>query len=119
MSQRGHIVKPTGTRKTWSIMYRDLDGKQQWEGKFKKRADANRRLNVVLSEIDKGTFARPASLTFEEFGESWLAGRRQIRGSTESGYGSLIKRQLVPRIGAMRVRGKDLNLRPLGYEPKT
>jgi len=103
MSQGGHIVKPKGARKTWSIMYRDPDGKLLWEGKFKKKTDAQQRLTVVLGEIDKGTFARPASVTFEQFAESWLAGRRQIRGSTESGYGSLIKRQLVPRIGAIRV----------------
>jgi integrase len=32
-----------------------------------------------------------------------LAGRRQIRGSTESGYASLIKSQLIPRLGSLTV----------------
>jgi integrase len=84
-------------------MYRDPDGKLLWEGKFKTRANAQKRLTAVLAEIDRGTFTRPASVTFEQFAESWLASRRQIRGSTESGYGSLIKRQLVPRLGSIQV----------------
>jgi len=45
MSQGGHIVKPTGKRKTWAIIYRDPTGIQQWEGKFKKRTEAQARLN--------------------------------------------------------------------------
>jgi integrase len=103
VSQGGHIVKPTGARKTWSIIYRDPAGVQQWEGKFKTRSDAQRRLNEVLGEIDKGTYARPSSVTFEKFAEDWLAGRRLIRGSTESGYGSIINRQLIPRLGSIAV----------------
>src|SRR5215469_811050 len=103
MSQRGHIVKPSGKRKTWAVIYRDPTGVQQWEGKFKKRTEAQARLNEVLGAIDKGTYARPSSVTFEKFAEDWLAGRRQIRGSTESGYGSIINRQLVPRLGAIGV----------------
>lgn len=103
MSQRGHIVKPTDRRKTWAIMYRDGDGNLRWEGKFISRADAQRRLTSVLGEIDKGTYTRPSSLTFEQFAKEWLAGRRQIRGSTESGYGSLIKSQLIPRLGSLTV----------------
>ena len=40
MSQGDHIVKPSGRRKTWAIIYRDPAGIQQWEGKFKKRTEA-------------------------------------------------------------------------------
>jgi len=57
----------------------------------------------VLAEIDKGTYTRPSSLKFEQFSKEWLAGRRQIRGSTESGYGSLITSQLIPRLGSLTV----------------
>ncbi len=103
MSQGGHIVRPSGARKTWSIIYRDPAGIQRWEGKFKTRDAARRRLNEVLGEIDKGTYVRPSAMTFEQFAEAWLSGRRQIRGSTESGYGSIIRKQLVPRLGAVVV----------------
>ena len=103
MSQAGHIVRPSGNRKTWSILYRDPSGVQQWEGKFKTRHDAQKRLNEVLGDIDKGAYTRRSSVTFERFAEDWLAGRRQIRGSTEAGYGSIINRQLVPRLGSIAV----------------
>lgn len=103
MSQAGHLVKPGGSRRTWSILYRDPSGGQRWEGKFKTRHEAQKRLNEVLGEIDKGVYSRPSSVTFEKFAEDWLAGRRQIRGSTESGYGSIINRQLVPRLGSVPV----------------
>jgi integrase len=99
MSQRGHIVKPKGARRTWSIIYRDPNGRQMWEGKFDTKSAAQRRLNEVLGAIDRGTFAWPSSVSFEQFAENWLEARRQIRGSTESAYGSIINRQLVPRLG--------------------
>src|SRR5689334_5473350 len=103
MSQSGHIVRPSGARKTWAVMYRNPSGIQQWEGKFKTKSAAQQRLNEVLGEIDKGTYSRPSTVTFENFAEDWLAARRQIRGSTESGYGSIINRQLVPRLGSITV----------------
>lgn len=71
-------------------MYRDCVGKLRWEGKSHTRADAQRRL-TVLGEIDKGTYTRPSSPNFDQFSKEWLAARRQIRGSTESGYATLIK----------------------------
>jgi hypothetical protein len=70
--QRGHIVKPTGPRKTWAIMYRDGAGSLRWEGKFHSRTDAHRRLTSVLAEVDKGMYTRPSSLTFEQFSKEWL-----------------------------------------------
>jgi integrase len=109
MSQGGHIVKPRGKRRTWAIMYRDPDGLLRWEGKFATKGEGQRRLNEVLGEIDKGIYARPSSMTFEQFAENWLAGRRKIRGSTESGYGSLIKRQLIPRLSSVLLAALKLD----------
>ena len=103
MSQRGHIVKPAGPRKTWAVMYRDLDGNLRWEGKFKIKCAAQRRLTEALREIDQGTYSRPSTITFEQFAKDWLATRRQIRGSTLAGYSSAINKQLIPRLGALTV----------------
>jgi len=47
---------------------------------------------------------RPSSPTCEQLPKEWLTGRRQIRGSTESGNGSRIKSQLVPQLGSLEVR---------------
>jgi hypothetical protein len=84
-------------------MYRDTEGKLHWEGKFRTKSNAQARLSEVLNEIDRGTYTRPSSLSFEEFAKEWLSGRRQIRGSTEAGYSSLIDKQLIPRLGAITV----------------
>lgn len=89
---------------SWSAdvaLYRDPSRRQEWEGKFKTKSAAQSRLNEVLTQIDKGTYSRPSALLFERFAEEWLSGRRQIRGSTESGYGSLINKQLIPRLGSI------------------
>ena len=112
MSQGGHLVKPTGSRKTWAIMYRDTEGVLRWEGKFRTKSNAQTRLSEVLNEIDRGTYSRPSSLSFEQFAKEWLLSRRQIRGSTEAGYSSLIDKQLIPRLGLMkvsRVRFEDID----------
>ncbi len=90
MSQGGHLVKPVGSRKTWAIMYRDTEGVLGWEGIFRAKSNAQARLSEVLTEIHKGTYSRPSSLTFEQFAKEWLLSRRQLRGSTEAGYSSLI-----------------------------
>jgi integrase len=112
MSQGGHLVKPTGSRKTWAIMYRDTEGKLRWEGKFRTKGNAQTRLSEVLNEVDKGTYSRPSSLSFEQFAKEWLLRRRQLRGSTEAGYSSLTDKQLIPRLGSMkvsRVRFEDID----------
>ena len=71
MSQRGHVVRPAGARRTWAIMYRDGQGKLRWEGKFKTKVDAQGRLNAALAEIDRGVYSRPASATFEQLAKDW------------------------------------------------
>ncbi len=93
-------------------MYRDTEGKLRWEGKFRTKSNAQTRLSEVLNEIDKGTYSRPSSLSFEQFAKEWLLSRRQLRGSTEAGYSSLIDKQLIPRLGSMkvsRVRFEDID----------
>jgi len=103
MSQRGHIVRPAGTRKTWSIIYRDSRGKLQWEGKFKTKGDAQRRLNAALGETESGADTLPRSTTFEQFARDWLSNRKLLRGGTEAGYASIINNQLIPHLGKIRV----------------
>jgi hypothetical protein len=112
MSQGGHLVKPVGPRKSWAIMYRDTEGVLRWEGKFRTKSNAQTRLSEVLTEIHKGTYSRPSSLSFEQFAKEWLLSRRHLRGSTEAGYSALIDKQLIPRLGAMkvsRVRFEDID----------
>jgi hypothetical protein len=53
-------------------MYRDTEGVLRWEGKFRTKSNAQTRLSEVLTEIHKGTYSRPSSLSFEQFAKEWL-----------------------------------------------
>jgi integrase len=101
--QRGTVIRPSGRRRNWAIKYRDQWGNQVWEGGFENRGKAQSRLNEVLKDVDVGAYIPRTSATFEQFAKEWLEGRLRVRGSTTSGYGSIIKQQLVPRLGRLRV----------------
>ncbi|HEV8041705.1 MAG TPA: tyrosine-type recombinase/integrase [Bryobacteraceae bacterium] len=103
MRQRGSILRPRGARQTYSVKYRTTTGKQVFKGGFPTKAKAQEHLNEVLSQIDKGIYIERKPITFENFAGKWLDGRRRIRGATESAYGSMIRRQLVPSLGAYRI----------------
>lgn len=103
MRQRGAIIKPGGTRKTFSVKYRTANGKQIFKGGFRTETESSEYLKDVLGQIDKGTYIEQKAIVFEKFAEQWLAGRRRIRGSTESGYASVIRCHFIPQFGPLRV----------------
>jgi integrase len=103
--QRGSIVAKGGF---YFAVFRDRQGKQKWVGEkpkrgFKTHAEARRRLNEILVELDRGVYVKPKAGTFAEFAEQWLAGRLGIEGGTMSAYRSIIRRHLVPCLGEMQV----------------
>jgi integrase len=98
--QRGAIIK-RGRR--YAVKYRDGAGVQRWGGTFDTKGEAQDELNKTLAAINAGTYTPRTPVLFEKFAQEWIAARLRIRGSTESGYGSLIKRQLAPRLGKLRV----------------
>jgi hypothetical protein len=53
--------------------------------------------------MESGADALPGSTTFEQFAMDWLSSRKLLRGGTEAGYASLIKNQLIPQMGKIRV----------------
>ncbi len=105
-------MKPSGARRTWSIKYRTPTGRQKFKSGFRTKSEANAELVKILADINAGKHVQRKLITFEEFAEQWLASR-QIRGSTESGYGSVIRHQLIPRLGNIFVRDTDLRLERL------
>jgi hypothetical protein len=71
------------------LRFRDKHGKQKWVGErprqgFKTNAEARRRLNEILVEIDRGSYVEPKTGSFAQFAEAWLAGRLSIEGGTLS-----------------------------------
>jgi integrase len=103
--QRGSIVAKGGF---YFAVFRDKQGKQKWVGEkpkqgFKTHAEARRRLNEILVELDRGVYVKPKAGTFAEFAEQWLAGRLGIEGGTISAYRSIIRKHLIPCLGKMQV----------------
>ncbi len=103
--QRGCVVRKGST---YFIKYRDSEGKQKMQGSspghgFRSYDQAQSQLHEVLVEVNRGDYIAPRSITFASFAEQWIKDRIGIRGSTASAYGSLIRQNLVPRLGKLRV----------------
>jgi integrase len=103
--QKGSVVRKGNS---YFIKFRGLDRKQKMQGSkpgqgFKNREEAQARLHEVLSEINKGDYVELRTIAFPAFAEQWIADRNSIRGSTASAYGSIIRQNLVPHLGTLRV----------------
>jgi len=99
--QRGSIARKG---KALYIVFRTPEKKQKWIGPFPNKASARSRLNEILVEIDRGSYLEPRPTTFKDFAESYMAGRRSIRGSTSSSYASIIRKHLVPFFGRLKLQ---------------
>jgi integrase len=99
--QRGSIAQKGGAL---YIVFRTPEKKQKWVGPFPNKASARSRLNEILVEIDRGSYLDPRPITFKDFAESYIAGRRSIRGSTSSSYASIIHKHLIPFFGKLKLQ---------------
>jgi len=102
---------------SWRIKFdigRDAHGKRRCQfltvrGKW---ADAQTKLNEMLSAVGKGEFVKPSKITVNEWVNQrldvWVASK-QIGGTTEQGYSRAVDRYIVPLIGARTIQ----SLRPL------
>src|SRR5262245_9293387 len=99
--QRGSLVKKG---KAYYVVFRNLEKRQKWVGPFPNKASARTRLNEILVEISCGIYTEPEPITFKDFAESYIAGRRSIRGSTCSAYASIIRKHLVPFFGKLKLQ---------------
>lgn len=66
-------TKPDGSRDRRKFTYRT-------------KKEAQRELRRISSEVTRGTYAKPSTLTVDEACDEWLAGRRSIRKVTYQGY---------------------------------
>jgi hypothetical protein len=53
---------------------------------YHTKREAQRELRRISSEVAKGTYHRPTTITVDEACDAWLAGRRGIRQVTAYGY---------------------------------
>ena len=86
---------------------RDRTGRRTYHRETVKgtKKDAQRRLNEILRERDKGTFTEPSKMTFDEYLDGWLSGVARLKTSarTADGYASLLERYVRKPLGMKRL----------------
>jgi len=104
---RGHIVKRY--ENSYSIVVdqgRDpATGKrrQHWESVKGNKADAEKRLRELLTQLDVGMFTRARKTTIADYLRKWLDdyARANLSPRTVEGYESIVQQHLIPKLGAI------------------
>ncbi len=101
----GRVVeRPGKTGTSYAIWFR-FNGKRVYRtvGRSQdgcKRADAERELQNVLADINRGHHAEPDEVTFHEFASEWLHRREpELKPSTHAEYKDMIELHLSPYFG--------------------
>ncbi len=84
---------------------KDRDGKPKFVIEtFDKWADALARKNKILSERDDGVVVIPQRTTFDDYLDSWLAGKKHnVKANTFEGYERTLDLYVRPYLGARRL----------------
>ena len=106
---RGHIAKRYKNSYTIVLnLGRDpitCKPKQQWVSVKGTKRDAEQRLAELLHQLGTGTFVKPRRTTFGEFLGRWLEDYAcpNLAPRTVEGYESIIRAQVVPSLGNIRL----------------
>jgi integrase len=104
---RGTTIK---RGRTWSVVLdvgRDENGKrkQRWEGGFRTKSEAEKRLSDLLREVQRGTYIDSGRVTVDEWLHDWLDGRRSnIADSTYATTRIIIDARISPKLGFILLR---------------
>jgi integrase len=101
---------------TFSIKFRDADGRQVWErlgtdAEGWTRPKAKAELEARLVDVQREGLRRPAETTVKDLAEEWVAvypQTKRLKRSTAQGYRSIVDNHLVPRLGHLRVDQLDV-----------
>ena len=91
----------------WQVRYTGPDGvRRSARHTYGTRADAGRALALIQTEIIRGSWVDPAvaPVTLREYAIRWLAERATLSSSTVQLYESLLRRQVLPELGGVRLR---------------
>jgi integrase-like protein len=135
MARGAAVIRREGKRGvTFSIKWRDHDGRQCWErlGRAPQWTDAKaqRELGKRLERVDREQWRKPGGITFAEFADRFTTGYlpgRNLKPSTVTDYGSIITGRLIPffgdtdisRIDAVAVDAYIAYATSAGLSPKT
>jgi len=104
----GQIIKRGD--KTWLVRIftgRDAKGKRRYFNKtiHGTKRDAQKYLTAAQRDKDLGVFVEPAMLPLTDYLNKWLetVARARVRERTFEGYEWLLRRYVVPKLGARRL----------------
>jgi integrase len=105
---RGHIEKRSANsyRIAVSAGFDPVTGKrkQVWRTVRGTRKLAEQELTKLLRDVDSGSLADPGRITVGEYLEKWLAHvRTRVRARTYERYSQIVRNQLTPNLGAIRL----------------
>lgn len=71
-----------------------------------RKGDAQRQLNDLLANLEKGTYATPGKMTVSDLFQQWIQGyvRTKCSPRTLDGYQSIIENHLSPALGYHRLK---------------
>lgn len=114
---KGHLKKRG--KNSWSIVItlgRDAEGKlrQKWHTVRGPKREAQRKLNELLDNLDKGTYVEPSKVTVKDFLNDWLrVAASKVNRKTHLEYEKIVNRHLIPNLGHIKlqeVKPKTLDL---------
>lgn len=102
-------VRKRGNR-SWQLTYdapRGADGKrrQRYETVHGTKRQAQARLSEILNSLNRGEYREPSALTVAEYLDVWLREyvRPNLRPRTAEGYGTIIRKHVLPSLGHIRL----------------
>ena len=103
-------IRPQG-KHSWQITVdigKGTGGKRQrhFETLKGRKTDAQKRLNELLVNLEKGIYAPPGHITLTEHLRNWLEGYVKTNCShrTLEGYQSIIEQHLIPNLGHIKLK---------------
>jgi integrase len=114
--RNGSVIRYTGKRGgTWSIRYRDADGRRvsetlgrELDGWDKKMATEALRERLV--DVKREGRRKLEPVTFATFARAWLESypaTKDLKRSTTEGYTSIIEGHLIPEFGRLQLAAID------------
>jgi len=96
--------RAAGGKVTWRAIYRTPEGKQRSKS-FDRKADAVRFLTSIESVKLTGSYVDPSRsvVTLGDLARTWLAGKVNLKPSTWERYAVIIRVQIEPRWGGVRL----------------
>ena len=105
-----------GSSWTFKLSYKDRSGRfrQLWRGGFHRKDEAEQALAKALTDRNAGVDLSSVKVTLGDYLESWLHDHvpMNVAPSTAKRYGELLRRHIIPALGAVRLS----QLRPVDIE---